>query len=113
MVLKHTCRESVRYPSLWILTVTSFLGFYRYANTIGGVNVGPFGQVTLSHTIDYTDSAGHGLLVGAEQMTFRGDNTRMNVGTDPTFAFKVYYRLKEITLEEYVGIVSSQNAFSP
>lgn len=56
--------------------------------------------------IDLTDGAGHGFLVAT-------DNIFVQVDTDgftlqATFAFRVLYRFKEVSLVEYIGIVQSQ-----
>ena len=56
--------------------------------------------------IDLTDGAGHGMLVATDQVYF-GVNTTgyANAGS---FACRMLYRFKLVTLEEYIGIVQSQ-----
>jgi len=57
--------------------------------------------------IDYTDGAGHGVLVATDQL-FMGVNTSGFAGT-AAFGVKMLYRFKEISLAEYIGIVQSQS----
>lgn len=59
-----------------------------------------------NHRIDMTDEAGHGILVAT-------DNLYMGVVSALTAAAQDYiatltYRFKDVSLEEYIGIVQSQ-----
>jgi hypothetical protein len=56
--------------------------------------------------IDLTDGAGHGILVATDQMYF-GVNT-VNFNAAATFRCRMLYRFKLVSLEEYIGIVQSQ-----
>jgi len=55
---------------------------------------------------DCTDGAGHGVLVATDNLFF-GANTVGFVGA-ATFGCKLLYRFKIVKLEEYIGIVQSQ-----
>jgi len=72
----------------------------RYITTSGTfANVGPFMQ-------DLTDGAGHGILVAT-------DNVYLQVSSAGTSAANtvtawLLYRMKEVALAEYIGIVQSQ-----
>ena len=54
---------------------------------------------------NYSDGAGHGILVATDSLFFRvkSTNVRSNIAD-----FRVYYRFKEVALAEYIGIVQSQ-----
>lgn len=55
---------------------------------------------------DFTDGAGHGFLVASDRIFVQADTDAMvNVAT---LRFKVLYRFKTVSLQEYVGIVQSQ-----
>lgn len=56
--------------------------------------------------IDLTDGNGHGVLVATDTL-FLGVNT-VGYGTAASFACRILYRFKIVTLEEYIGIVQSQ-----
>lgn len=58
-------------------------------------------------TWDFTDGAGHGIL-------FAGDNLFISAATAnftaaAVFDFKLLYRFKKVSLQEYIGIVQSQS----
>lgn len=56
---------------------------------------------------DCTDGAGHGILVATDQ--FHVAVTTLGYGgAGETFRFKILYRMKNISLAEYIGIVQSQ-----
>lgn len=55
---------------------------------------------------DLTDQAGHGILVATDQLYFVFLSA--NTATANTAAAKITYRFKDVALEEYIGIVQSQ-----
>lgn len=63
--------------------------------------------------LDYTDAAGHGVLVATDNLylisvsaaTATGGS---NTGVTNRAHLKILYRFKEVTLQEYIGIVQSQ-----
>ena len=55
---------------------------------------------------DFTDGAGHGILVGTDNLYLQGDTD--NFAAVATFTYKIEYRFKEVSLVEYIGIVQSQ-----
>lgn len=55
---------------------------------------------------DLTDHAGHGMLVATDVM-FWGCVTS-NFAAAAPFVCRILYRFKEVSLEEYIGIVQSQ-----
>jgi hypothetical protein len=57
-------------------------------------------------TIDFTDGAGHGLLIATDNIYFVGDTT--GATNNVTFEVRILYRFKQVGLEEYIGIVQSQ-----
>lgn len=59
--------------------------------------------------MDFDDGAGHGILVATDKMyvqTTMGTNTATTDNTG--WSFKMLYRFKNVGIEEYVGIVQSQ-----
>lgn len=65
----------------------------------------------LLETVDLTDGAGHGVLIGADSCALRWHAEGMIgaagvAGTIQTNT-QIFYRVKEVSIEEYVGIVQS------
>jgi len=68
---------------------------------------GTFESVTdLTVNVPFHDGAGHGILVATDSI-FIGVNTA-NYTAAQTFYARIHYRFKEVSLEEYIGIVQSQ-----
>lgn len=55
---------------------------------------------------DLSDGAGHGLLIATDQMFFQIASA--NTGVAVAAAVWLLYRFKSVSIEEYVGIVQSQ-----
>lgn len=55
---------------------------------------------------DLTDGAGHGLLLATDQYYLQSYSE--NTAITNTTVVKIYYRWKEVSLVEYIGIVQSQ-----
>lgn len=55
---------------------------------------------------DITDGAGHGYLVGTDKIY--AQITSSNTGAVNSASVKVYYRWKNVSLTEYIGMVQSQ-----
>ena len=77
-----------------------------WANALTNINnTGVFDQ-EVQHVDDLTDRAGHGILIATDQLYFQvqsGATTQANV-----VVFRLLYRMKEVSLVEYIGIVQSQ-----
>lgn len=58
--------------------------------------------------LDTTDGAGHGILVATDQIYFQFETVAYAAGTSVNFVIKIMYRFKEVSLQEYIGIVQSQ-----
>lgn len=56
--------------------------------------------------IDLTDSAGHGILVATDNLFFAVYSATTGVAN--TGVCRIEYRFKDVSLEEYIGIVQSQ-----
>lgn len=104
--------------SLAILTTTSSLSptivaalgeprqlsqFYRQIQILTAVGVL---DTKAQFYDDLTDGAGHGLLLATDQFYIQLYSIG-KVSVD-TYAIKIYYRWKEVSLVEYIGIVQSQ-----
>lgn len=68
-------------------------GTYAYVDT-----------TTIIH--DLMDGAGHGLLIATDQIFIQIQST--GTGVANTVQFKILYRMKNVSLQEYIGIVQSQ-----
>lgn len=83
-----------------------FAGFNNYqrgAFTAGGT----YGYVAQQEiTFDLSDGQGHGLLIATDSIFFQANSG--GTGSANTFRAKILYRMKNIGLAEYVGIVQSQ-----
>lgn len=63
--------------------------------------------------VDLTDGAGHGLLVAVDKLYFTGETVNQSTqGIGQIMNCKIMYRFKEVTLEEYIGIVQGQQSAS-
>ncbi len=58
--------------------------------------------------VDLTDSNGRGILVATQTIIVHGANTSGTAATNRTYTAKCGYRLVEVGIKEYVGIVQSQ-----
>jgi len=60
--------------------------------------------------IDLTDQNGNGMLIATQTIVVNGGNTSGTAATARTYTAKVLYRLIEVGIEEYVGIVQAQSS---
>lgn len=82
---------------------TSFSNFSRdglFATAVG------FAYSSRRFEDDLTDGAGHGFLVATDGIFFTLIST--NTGAANISTAKIFYRFKEVSLEEYIGIVQGQ-----
>ena len=77
----------------------NYRGAFTAAGTYQAAIIEPF-------VTDLTDGAGHGMLVATDNIYF-GVNTAGFTGT-AAFSAKILYRFKRVSLQEYIGIVQSQ-----
>lgn len=80
--------------------VIDVLSDQRYLTTSGTFNV----QLPIIH--DFTDGAGHGMLVGTDNLYIQVASA--STGATNTVYCKILYRWKDVSTAEYVGIVQSQ-----
>lgn len=59
---------------------------------------------------DLTDNAGHGVLVGTDQIFFGAGNAAGGTISESTgqATARILYRIKDVGITEYVGLVQSQ-----
>ena len=77
----------------------NYRGAFTAAGTFQAINLEPF-------VVDHTDGAGHGIMIATDNIFFAATSSGFTGAT--TCKAKVLYRFKQITLEEYIGIVQSQ-----
>lgn len=75
-------------------------------NAFTAAGTGTLEQSSDPHVWNFTDGAGHGILVATDNIFIQA-NTAGFTGA-PTFRWKLSYRFKEVSLVEYIGIVQSQ-----
>lgn len=90
---------SFQNPATFAYREKNMRGAFTAAGTYGTVNHEPY-------EVDLTDGAGHGILVATDNIYF-GFNTIGYAGVGSA-ACKILYRMKNVTVEEYIGIVQSQ-----
>jgi len=78
----------------------------RYDQLTVATSVGFIDQAEQTADIDLTDGAGHGLLVGTDNLYLYYNSTNTTAAT--TLTCRVLYRWKRVPLAEYIGIVQSQ-----
>ena len=76
-------------------------------NSIAGLPAALFHITTNTHVHDLSDGAGHGLLIASPALYFTIRSFESAILN--AVQFKVFYRFKEVALEEYLGIVSVQS----
>jgi hypothetical protein len=59
-----------------------------------------------TQVLDLTDGAGHGLLIATDNIFMTVYST--NTGVANEVGCKILYRWKNVSVEEYIGIVQSQ-----
>jgi len=60
--------------------------------------------------IDLTDGDGNGMLIATQTIVVNGANTSGTAAVARTYTAKVLYRLIEVGIQEYVGIVQAQSS---
>jgi len=75
--------------------------FFQYVFAAGGA-----GDIPGEKDIDLTDQAGHGRLIASDTIFVGLMSTGTNAANN--VVCKLWYRWKEVTLTEYIGIVQSQ-----
>lgn len=59
---------------------------------------------------DFSDGAGNGLLIATNRVFLMANQATATGGTGPDIACKVLYRIVEVSLPEYIGLVQQQTA---
>lgn len=68
----------------------------------------PSNSVVHPYVVDVTDGDGHGLLVATDQIVLTLAVGGVAPSSPMTLTCRILYRFKDIGIEEYVGIVQSQ-----
>lgn len=83
--------------------------FRRQFTTLTSTAVGFFiFAPVLEENDNLTDQAGHGILVATDNIYLHVNTTVVNYGAALALTCVMNYRMKEIGLSEYIGIVTSQ-----
>jgi len=77
-----------------------------WANAVSTITAEGVIDQEVQHEDDLTDRAGHGVLIATDQLYFQVAST--NTAQPNTVVFRLLYRMKEVSLVEYIGIVQSQ-----
>ena len=59
------------------------------------------------YTQDFTDGAGHGILVATSSLRYTFNSTGTNFAN--SFRTEIFYRMKKVKLEEFIGLVATQS----
>lgn len=86
-------------PSILCYHFDALLGAFTAAGSYGI-------YIPNTHIYDLTDGAGHGILVATDYIYVQADTNTF--GVTSTFRFALLYRFKNVPLQEYIGIVQSQ-----
>ena len=84
-------------------------GYYQktVSNAFSAGGSGTIAQEVEPMCIDLTDGAGHGFLVASDNIYLQVSSTATTI---PVAAYvKILYRWKDVSVQEYVGIVQSQS----
>lgn len=81
----------------------SFSQVSRSAFTAAGTYFNVFSNTM---DLDVTDGAGHGIIVATDNIFAQTQSTA--TGNTNTWRIKILYRWKNVSLQEYIGIVQSQ-----
>ena len=84
--------------------IYSRLDSNRSAFTAGGTYM--FQDVNQNGSVDVTDGAGHGVLIATDNIFLQVQST--TTGAANNVNMKLLYRWKNVRIEEYIGIVQSQ-----
>ncbi len=80
--------------------IIASVAFVNTISTNGGMSM------TFPYTVDLTDSNGNGVLVATDTLFIVGANA--GGATAGSFVAKVLYRLVDVGVQEYVGILQAQ-----
>lgn len=84
-------------------------GFYNkaIANAFTAAGTGILSSEVEPYVMDLTDGAGHGFLVASDNIYLGCFSS--NTGNANAVQIKILYRWKDVSVQEYVGIVQSQS----
>ncbi len=91
---------TVAEPTVFAWASRQQRGAFTAAGTYGENN-------TFDSGMDLTDGQGHGLLVATDNI-FAQVQSPSNTGAAVTYRVKILYRMKNVGLREYIGIVQGQ-----
>lgn len=86
-------------PDLILYHEDNYYGAFTAGGTYGAFTPSVF-------EYDFTDNAGHGILVASDYIYVQSDTDNFDATT--THMFSILYRFKNVSIQEYVGIVQSQ-----
>lgn len=95
-------------PAVALLDEGRCLAFteYQLRNAFTAAGTGVLSEVVNPICWDFTDNAGHGILVATDNIFVAAITTGQAAAS--TFRWKLSYRFKRVSLVEYIGIVQSQ-----
>lgn len=95
-------------PAITTLDNPRGLAFSQYTtrNAFTAAGTGMLQSTTEPLEWDFTDGAGHGILVATDNIFIQANTANQTAAS--TFRWKLSYRFKKVSLVEYIGIVQSQ-----
>lgn len=88
-------------------SICSAMEYLSFAGTTGGLT-----RNTTSYAIDLTDENGNGVLVATDKLYVVFANNNNGVGSGSINVAKILYRVVNVSIQEYIGIVQSQQKSS-
>jgi hypothetical protein len=85
---------------MWERTVSVVWGTSASATTTSGMLVDSDNKFA-----DYTDGAGHGILLASQQVSVGCTMVNIDGACQITLDLWMKFRFKEVSLEEYIGLV--------
>jgi len=82
---------------------------WHWKTSLQGTAANVYGpSIQFPMTIDLTDGAGHGLLVATDTVYVGAIQTGTNAPITGNLVVRLLYRWKNVSIQEYIGIVQSQ-----
>lgn len=82
---------------------------WHWKTSVQGTAANVYGpSIQFPMTVDLTDGAGHGLLVATDNIFVGVIQTGTNAPITGNLVVRLLYRWKNVSIQEYIGIVQSQ-----
>lgn len=106
VIASLTTKSMVAMP---LINESTLFAYYEKFNTSAftAAGTGTTSQELEPFILDLTDNAGHGFLVGSDNIYLQLTSTAQGIVV--VAGVKILYRWKDVSIQEYVGIVQGQS----